>query len=200
MIKYIAIAMMLLASITHAHDNWVDGSTDRGHLEGTDLKGYIHGHIETVDGVESKFFWDVDPAAPNQMQQTEESWEKTGCKTEDGLYDHDCHKEQIEAGKLNPVVIEPETDDPKKKKPKPETKVEPSEDYGIETEESRDNPLNDLESDSIGGVNIPPPPPSATSNNLLITEYMMRDGGMQRLPVWIEIHNSSSTSNISTQL
>ena len=48
---YALILMLsLIASVCGAHDDWVSGSTDRQHLSGADLKNYLHGHKEIVNG------------------------------------------------------------------------------------------------------------------------------------------------------
>lgn len=117
-----------------AHDDFIEGSKDREHLSGDDLKKYLHGHSESVRNAPGSnkwhtqtSFWDYDPDIDDPNDKKEENWEASGCVTTDEngkkLYDHDCYNEFIKDGGLirtdeNP---KPPTGDKPKPKPKPPT-------------------------------------------------------------------------------
>ena len=90
-----------------AHDDWVSGSTDRQHLSGADLKNYLHGHKETVNGTVRTGYWDYDPDVDDAWEKTQANWEASGCITEAGLYDKDCYNKWIQQGNLEPTPKKP---------------------------------------------------------------------------------------------
>lgn len=117
--RFIFVFLFLFASPCFAHDDFVEGSTDREHLSGAALGGYLHGHKETVDGIVKTGFWDYDPDIDDAWQKTQENWKASGCITADGLYNHDCFNKYIRDHGLTPTVVVPTPEDPMEKdKPK----------------------------------------------------------------------------------
>ena len=114
--RFIFVFLFLFAPPCFAHDDFVGGSTDREHLSGTALNGYLHGHKETVDGIVKTGFWDYDPDIDNAWEKTQANWEASGCITADGLYNHDCFNKYIKDHGLTPT----------KAKPKDSIKINPS--------------------------------------------------------------------------
>ena len=131
MLKHLVWILCLLPAFCLAHDDFTKGSKDREHLSGDDLKGYLHGHSESVRNApgSNKWhtqtgFWDYDPDVDDANEKTAENWEASGCvKTDaDGnkIYDHDCYNKFIKDGGLTPTEPTPEQPiDPIKPKPKP---------------------------------------------------------------------------------
>ena len=110
------LLLFLMASVCGAHDAWVSGSTDRQHLSGADLKNYLHGHKETVNGTVRTGYWDYDPDVDDAWEKTKANWEASGCITQDAngkkLYNHDCYNAWIKQGNLEPTENQTPTNSP----------------------------------------------------------------------------------------
>ena len=106
------LILSLIASVCGAHDAWVSGSTDRQHLSGADLKNYLHGHKETVNGTIRTGYWDYDPDVDDAWEKTKANWEASGCITKTGLYDKDCYNKWIQQGNLEPTENQTPTNSP----------------------------------------------------------------------------------------
>ena len=108
MFKYVFVLLIAIASVCHAHEDWKSGSTDRSHLPDGELKGYLHGHSEVIDGTTHTGYWDFDPDADGDpWTKKQGNWEKSGCVSTDAngkkLYDHDCYNDWIKEGNLKPT-------------------------------------------------------------------------------------------------
>ena len=108
MFKYVFVLLIAIASVCHAHEDWKSGSTDRKHLPDGELRGYLHGHSEVIDGTTHTGYWDFDPDADGDpWTKKQGNWEKSGCVSTDAngkkLYDHDCYNDWIKEGNLKPT-------------------------------------------------------------------------------------------------
>ena len=129
LVKYFVLWFMLwlfmeFNLISFGHDDFPSGAMEKAHLSGDDLRGYLHGHIFKLSDAHNpsrvhscKGFWGYDPDVDDPVKKTQENWERSGCITEAGLYDHDCFKKFIRDTGLEPTVIVVPPEDTKKKKP-----------------------------------------------------------------------------------